>query len=305
MFWGIEVSNKAISFAPPYDAHLTSACLSVDATGTDRNVLVVKYDGKEYSLCSLKLGGLESTSLDLVFEEGKEITLQVKGAGQTIHLTGFFISSMDGGQDDEFGEDGEDEEEDEELEMEDDDEEEEIDEEEIKRQLKRKQEEEAAAQAAKKKAKKAVEAAPPAKPAAAKSPEKKVEQQKPVEQKKVEQPAKKAEPAIKKLPSGLIMEDVVVGSGFQATRGQKVSVKYLGKLTNGKKFDSSLVKPFTFKLGVGEVIKGWDVGVEGMKVGGKRRLTIPASMGYGSQGVPGIPPNATLIFDVELVKVGR
>jgi len=107
-------------------------------------------------------------------------------------------------------------------------------------------------------------------------------------------------------PDGLVIEEVKVGDGGEAKKGQTVTVHYTGWLTNGTKFDSSRdrMEPFVFHLGAGEVIKGWDEGVQGMKVGGKRKLTIPASMGYGARGAGGvIPPNATLVFDVELLKV--
>jgi FKBP-type peptidyl-prolyl cis-trans isomerase len=107
-------------------------------------------------------------------------------------------------------------------------------------------------------------------------------------------------------PSGLQYEEVSEGDGAEAKAGQKVSVHYTGTLVDGKKFDSSRDrgKPFQFTLGVGQVIKGWDEGVAGMKVGGQRKLTIPAELGYGSRGAGGvIPPNATLIFDVELVEI--
>lgn len=101
--------------------------------------------------------------------------------------------------------------------------------------------------------------------------------------------------------------DQVVGTGAEAVAGKKVSVHYTGTLTNGQKFDSSLDrgKPFQFVLGAGQVIKGWDQGVAGMKVGGKRKLTIPPDMGYGARGFPPvIPPNSTLVFEVELLAVG-
>ena len=100
--------------------------------------------------------------------------------------------------------------------------------------------------------------------------------------------------------------DIKVGEGKVATPGKTVVVHYTGWLTNGKKFDSSVdrMDPFTFQLGAGQVIKGWDEGVAGMKEGGKRQLKIPPTAGYGSRGAGGvIPPNATLIFDVELLKV--
>jgi FKBP-type peptidyl-prolyl cis-trans isomerase FkpA len=108
-------------------------------------------------------------------------------------------------------------------------------------------------------------------------------------------------------PSGLTIEELVVGSGADAMSGQKVSVHYTGWLTNGTKFDSSKDRgdPFIFPLGKGHVIKGWDEGVQGMKVGGRRKLTIPSALGYGARGAGGvIPPNATLVFEVELLAVG-
>ena len=106
--------------------------------------------------------------------------------------------------------------------------------------------------------------------------------------------------------SGLKYEDLTVGSGAEAVAGKTVSVHYTGWLENGTKFDSSLDRgePFMFQLGAGEVIAGWDEGVAGMKVGGKRQLVIPSDLGYGARGAGGvIPPNATLIFEVELLAI--
>ncbi len=106
--------------------------------------------------------------------------------------------------------------------------------------------------------------------------------------------------------SGLQYVDLLVGEGAPAQAGQTVIVHYTGWLENGKKFDSSVDRgqPFSFPLGAGRVIKGWDEGVQGMKVGGKRKLTIPSNLGYGPRGAGGIiPPNATLIFDVELLGI--
>ena len=106
--------------------------------------------------------------------------------------------------------------------------------------------------------------------------------------------------------SALQSIDDVVGTGPEATAGKDVRVHYTGWLTDGKKFDSSKDRgdPFMFSLGRGEVIRGWDEGVTGMKVGGKRKLTIPPDLGYGSRGAGGvIPPNATLLFEVELLEL--
>jgi FKBP-type peptidyl-prolyl cis-trans isomerase len=107
-------------------------------------------------------------------------------------------------------------------------------------------------------------------------------------------------------PSGLKYTELKEGTGATPKKGQTVVVHYTGTLENGTKFDSSRDRgqPFSFKLGVGQVIKGWDEGLSTMKVGGRRQLIIPADLGYGARGAGGvIPPNATLIFDVELLKV--
>lgn len=104
----------------------------------------------------------------------------------------------------------------------------------------------------------------------------------------------------------LLIEDIVVGEGKEATDGALVSVHYTGTLTNGTKFDSSVDRgtPFEFNLGAGDVIPGWDQGVVGMKIGGKRKLTIPSQLAYGERGAGSlIPPNSTLIFEIELLEV--
>ena len=106
-------------------------------------------------------------------------------------------------------------------------------------------------------------------------------------------------------PSGLKYQDLVLGDGAVAEPGKRVSVHYTGWLTDNTKFDSSVDRgqPFDFVLGQGQVIRGWDEGVKGMRVHGKRRLTIPSDLGYGPRGQGPIPPNATLIFEVELLDV--
>ena len=109
------------------------------------------------------------------------------------------------------------------------------------------------------------------------------------------------------MDNGLVIEDIIEGDGKEANDYNKVVVNYTGKLEDGSIFDSSLSpgkEPFTFTLGVGSVIKGWDMGVKGMKVGGKRKLKIPPELGYGERGAGNvIPPEATLIFEVELIEV--
>ncbi|KAN0048120.1 hypothetical protein ACTA71_002515 [Dictyostelium dimigraforme] len=350
MFWGIEISKVPVKFTPAFDLHITTACLSAVAKDTGRNVLQVKYDGKTYSLCSLKLNSTEHSTLDTNFEEGKEIEFSVSG-NNTICLTGYFVDSMFGDEEQGDEEDDEEEEDEEEEGMEEDDEEEEDEEEEdeeeeeddeeddeinkelekqiLEQALKRKAQIEADKNKQQKKPKqeepvkqttpvKPASPAPakqttpvkPASPAPAKqttptkqaaTPTKPVEAAaKPVAEKK------KPTSSVVTLPSGLQYEDLVVGNGPSPKSGKKVSVKYIGKLTNGKTFDSSLRTPFSFRIGIREVIRGWDIGVASMKVGGKRRLTIPSDLAYGKSGAPPtIPPNAALIFDVELVSCAQ
>jgi FKBP-type peptidyl-prolyl cis-trans isomerase FkpA len=107
-------------------------------------------------------------------------------------------------------------------------------------------------------------------------------------------------------PSLFRAEDIVVGSGDPAVAGDALTVHYIGSLENGQVFDDSYARgePFTFRLGAGSVIQGWDLGLVGMRVGGKRRLIIPPELAYGSQGRSPIPPNATLHFEVELIANG-
>ncbi|RSL46257.1 FK506-binding protein 4 [Fusarium duplospermum] len=113
----------------------------------------------------------------------------------------------------------------------------------------------------------------------------------------------KATPGVK-VVQGVTVDDRTIGNGRTAKNGDTVGVRYIGKLQNGKQFDANKKgKPFSFKVGKGQVIKGWDIGVVGMAIGGERRLTIPAHLAYGSRGLPGIPANSTLTFDVKLLEI--
>ncbi len=108
-------------------------------------------------------------------------------------------------------------------------------------------------------------------------------------------------------PNALEIDDITVGTGATAAPGMTVTVNYVGTLTNGQKFDASADHggTFSFVLGAGQVIKGWDEGIQGMKVGGTRKLIIPPSLGYGSQAIGAIPANSTLVFTVDLLKVSQ
>lgn len=122
-----------------------------------------------------------------------------------------------------------------------------------------------------------------------------------------ETPSPMSDETLITMDSGLQYVDLVEGTGAMPQSGQRVTVHYTGTLEDGTKFDSSRDRgrPFTFQIGVGQVIKGWDEGVATMRVGGQRKLVIPSDLGYGSRGAGGvIPPNATLIFDVELLRIG-
>lgn len=109
----------------------------------------------------------------------------------------------------------------------------------------------------------------------------------------------------KPIDNSLKIQDLIVGTGAEAKSGKNITVSYVGTLQNGTKFDSSYDRnePFEFTLGIGQVIKGWDLGFAGMKVGGKRKLVIPPQLAYGEKGIGPIPPNSTLIFEVELLRV--
>ncbi|KAI5123635.1 hypothetical protein M0805_001668 [Coniferiporia weirii] len=141
-------------------------------------------------------------------------------------------------------------------------------------------------------------------PKEAKKGEKKEKKEEKKEKKKDDKEASKKQSEVKDLPSGLKVKDVKAGTGKAAKKGDLVSMRYIGKFTDGKIFDSNTKgKPFTFKLGAGEVIKGWDEGIVGMQSGGERLLVVPPKMGYGSRKIDGIPANSTLKFECKLLEI--
>ena len=328
MFWGLKIMpGKTYTQKVEYPFKVTMACLSQEPA-TGRHCLYVRVEDQDYMLCSLNFGQNEQQSLNLIFSPGEEIVFHSVGSSP-IYLSGMYDIDDFDDDDDDMDEDDEmyDTEEDEDEEDEE-DEDEEIDEEEVKKlkaEAKKapvKKEKKAPVKEEKKapvkEEKKPVEKKPVEKKPVEKKPveKKPVEKKAPVKEEKKPEPAKeekKPEPAEKApkkktLANGLVIEDITVGTGAKAKSGKRVGVRYIGRLAkNGKVFDKNTKGAvFKFNLGRGEVIKGWDLGVNGMNVGGVRRLTIPANLAYGSRGAPpDIPPNSTLIFEVKLMTVGK
>ncbi|CAN6609048.1 peptidyl-prolyl cis-trans isomerase [Trichomonascus vanleenenianus] len=274
------------------------------------------FEIEEYIICTLSPKTAFQQPIDLTITADEEVLFEVVGP-HTIHLTGNYIEHpYDGESEDDY--DSEDlEASEDELDSEDydlspdedeviagrlevlpsDEEEEEVE----APKPKKKAEEKKAKETKESKKKRAAE-----EEEAPKKKQKKTEDKKVAFSKELEQgptPTSK-KPATRKLEGGVTIEDRTVGDGPVAKKGSKVGVRYVGKLANGKVFDSNTKgKPFYFNLGKGEVIKGWDVGVAGMAVKGERRIVIPAPMAYGKQKLPGIPPNSELTFDVKLVNI--
>jgi len=329
MFWGLILkANRKYTQTIKKAFHLSQAALEVDSCDDTPVHLVLTSDKLKYVLCTLRKNTCEQVALDLNFAEGDTISFTSEGTGN-VHLSGYLVvddfddieasdeeqetmlvnpnkekktkakkqvevgDDSDDSSDDEAeaaditggGDEEEDSDDDEEEEDDGDDSDDSSDEEEEVQEPKHKQ------QKVEKPKQNGVEKQP-------KNKKEKKEQ-------KQQQKSQSAEKA-KVIQGGVRIEDLVEGSGIEAKPGKKVVVYYEGRLkSNNKVFDSALKGAgFKFHLGRGEVIKGWDIGVAGMKVGGKRRVTCPPHMGYGNKGSPPvIPPNSTLVFDVELKNV--
>ncbi|KAI0074369.1 hypothetical protein K474DRAFT_1665466 [Panus rudis PR-1116 ss-1] len=283
-------------------------------------------------LCSLTPGKIEQCTVDVVLEKDEEYLLESVGKN-TVFITGNYIDQGEGNDDEsEFDYDPEEDDydlrdvsSDVEVDPEDIDElsddadrfEEINDEEESAKDSKKRPRESDAmetdepklSKSEKKKLNKKLKAengaaVPAGTTEEAKKEKKKEKKEEKKEEKKDKKEKKDVEKKVVELPGGLKYVEHKVGEGREAKKGDKVSVRYVGKLQNGKIFDQNTKgKPFTFTLGAGEVIKGWDVGVAGMKIGGERALTVPPALGYGKQKQGPIPPNSTLTFEVKLLKI--
>jgi len=305
-FWAIElVPGKEYETTVEIDLHITQAVLPAAAKEQGRGVVSIKFKEeddkskeKSFAIASLRLDAQDSQALDVVIDEGSTVIFTLSGKNN-VHLSGYYVP--DSAPEDNFYGDDDDEIDSDELGSEgEDDEDDDLNEEEIE-----KANAAIAAQLAAKR-KQAAQNGGEAKKAKVEAPQKQQQQQPKQEKKPQQQQAAKPtqSPQTKDFPNGLKVVITREGTGAEATKGRKVGVKYVGKLTkNGKVFDSSS-KPFVFTLGARDVITGWDLGVAGMKVGEKRTLVIPSELGYGKTGAgKEIPPNSSLTFDVELLSV--
>ncbi|KAG6903009.1 hypothetical protein C0995_007442 [Termitomyces sp. Mi166 len=338
--WSLKLTpGKVETFQPPADLKITNVALGdalKDASGRTTVKLTFEPSGGFHGededeeipkpvttvLCSLKPDTLEQTTIDLILQEDETYKFELVGKN-TVYLTGNYIEQavnnppFDDDDDSDLGseEDAYDlREVSSDVEMHPDDLDglesdasrfEEVEEapKGLKRAREADEEPEKPSKAEKKKKQKTETVqATDVTPEGKKKKEKEASKEK--ETPKDKEQASKSKATEKEIAGGIKILDAKIGSGPLAKKGNTVRVRYIGKLTSGKIFDKNVKgKPFTFQLGKGEVIKGWDEGVVGMQVGGERKLTIPPAMGYGSQAVENIPKNSTLIFEVKLLEI--
>eukprot|EP00002_Diphylleia_rotans_P013447 TRINITY_DN262_c0_g3_i2.p1 TRINITY_DN262_c0_g3~~TRINITY_DN262_c0_g3_i2.p1 ORF type:complete len:331 (-),score=120.18 TRINITY_DN262_c0_g3_i2:158-1150(-) len=327
-FWGLEVTpGKSVEVPLDRALHLSMATFGAQSK-SGRSVVYVTVEGNKYALCVLESGKTETMHLDHVITPDQELSILVEGPNP-VTLTGYLSQEDFDGEDDDDeegifdDEDDEDDEEDGEDEDDDEDDDEEDEEEEEEEEKKQKAPEPAAApkdaknkaaeeskkrpatapeeSAKKPKQEQPKQEQPKQQAAAPKTPEKAQQQKKQQPQTPTEKPKTPSSPGLVSLKGGLQYQDKTVGKGAVAQAGKKVTIRYVGTLAkNGHQFDAGKLG---FRLGTGEVIKGFDMGVQDMKEGGRRVITIPAHLGYGNRKTGDIPANSTLVFDVELVKV--
>ncbi|KAJ1790284.1 peptidylprolyl isomerase fpr3 [Coemansia sp. RSA 2399] len=337
-FWALKIT-PGHTYTQTVDAsfRVSNAALGLTLTDEQRTSVVATVDGKDFVLCSLTPGKIEQQPLDLWMTEGEEITFESNGNNE-IHLTGNFVYEDEEDEDEDgpcdfnyekfdpaelqemvaeglidpnrlldlASSDEEEEDEDydsedaevddriieltaaEEQMLEDEGETSSSDNEEVEQQPKKKPVKEVKIKKQAEKKRKEAEAE---------------EEDAEASAKKAKKEKKEKAVAPLKLQGGVVAEVKEEGTGQGVKKGARVGMYYIGKLTSGRVFDKNVKgKPLWFRLGAGEVIKGWDVGIVGMMKGGERRLTIPAAMAYGKRGAPpDIPANATLVFDIRLV----
>jgi len=305
-FWALEIEpGQSYTQVPPYDLNIRNVSLGNRVENKVRNVLQCKVDSNTFVLGAVQLGETEQFQVDLTFDKGVPVEFLVDGSN-TIHISGNYLvdssapatvvsptttPAIEAPKKVELIK---------------------SEEPQVNRELdmdtpprKRKAEEDSSDASALKKAPQRVDAAKTPKQTPAKTVSLSISEDSPATSPVASKTPKKSpgtpkNPLTRTLPNGLVIEDTMVGIGKEAQPGKKVSVHYMGTFPNGKKFDSG--RNFAFRLGTNSVIKGWDIGVKGMRVGGKRNLIIPPSLAYGKSGAPpDIPPNATLHFSVELV----
>eukprot|EP00798_Chlamydomonas_sp_ICE-L_P016057 gene16057-22194_t len=299
-FGTILKPGKSVPYVPPPEdnvvLHLSQATLSAKVpVGKRVSVLITQNDEPPVVIATLRAGTQDSVPLDLFLEQYAEISTE--GDAVEVHLSGYYSPQ----QDDTMGQEGSDDEDEDGMMV--------VLIFHVRRGGMKRGADSKPATPAPKHAK--VAAVTPASAPAKSEPKTPAAKTpvvaKPAQKTPVTAPVAAKAGNVRRWENGFEIEDVKMGpaNGKLAKAGKKVSVQYVGKLkSNGKVFDKSGGRAFSFRLGVGEVIKGWDKGVEGMRVGDKRKLSIPPQLAYGSTGVRGtIPPNATLDFDVELVDV--
>lgn len=340
MFWGAKISQKE-PYVRTLPYILTISLASLDPSSipaADSEPIVLKAvverppvdegdeaDSTEIILCTLRPHATNQVSVDFVLETDTQVKLVVEGKHE-LCVTGYFTIEEDQDEDiygDLYGGEGDSDESEDFDDQEDGGEDDEDDDEEMIKEMKKLKQAPQAKKATQQPQQQQKQNQPTKgeeKKTAAKGGEEKNKKpntkgeeeskKRKAEEGKGEEGNKKQKAAavaaataatakVKKHPNGLIVEELKEGSGKEATKGAAVTIDYKGQLTSGKVFDSG--KKLKFKVGRAEVIAGMEQGIAGMKVGGKRKLTIPASLGYGSQKIPGIPPNSTLVFTIDLV----
>ncbi|KAI7881824.1 hypothetical protein K492DRAFT_206540 [Lichtheimia hyalospora FSU 10163] len=331
-FWSLQLTpgNSYSQIASSTFQITMAAVTDSKVDKLTRSSVCIAVDNTEYVLCTLVPGQIDQQELDLIIVEGEEVCFTVKGES-TIHMSGNYLDTAKDEEDDEElpinisreellahlsnqeNLDGEIE-----AVMSDESEEMDIDVPERKRTIRFADKVQYADEVQQENKKDSPKEKPVLTSILSNNQNKQIKRKAPsddneekeaapVKKPKAEQekPKKKSEKIVTHLPSGITIEESKVGQGASVKKGNKIGVRYIGRIKGGKVFDKNVSgKPFFFALGRQEVIKGWDEGITGMKLGGERKLTIPPALAYGKRGSPPlIPPNATLVFEIKLISI--